>query len=302
MSEEVKQEVHPEQKFGEGTVGVSDDELGKQLIETQLEHAENEIKILKNTLEAKEQLLTRYSEQWAVEDERWQIILKGFKKVEPQWEYEKDPRFDELQTKVMTYKYEEEAHMAKAHIKRMENEIQSVKDKIEAQKKEIEEIKEAAKEEVVEEEEEESEESSEKPKGDTPDVNKIKEALEKDIKDAQSKIVSEEVQKKIQAEREEARRQAMAEFEKEELAKQQKAEIERLKQEQEAKEREAAKRFEDLQKKIDEMSASKQVIPSNENPFKSKDEFNVNKLNEADMSRIEQESLRRFAEAKGKRF
>ncbi len=137
---EVINAVDSKQQFGEGTVGVSDDVMGKEILMQQKEHGEKELDTLKKTLEAKKLLLDRYTEQWVVEDERWGLILKGCKRVNPEWEYEQDPRYNELQTKVFTFKYENEAHMAKAQIKKMEYEMDDITSKIENQEKELESI------------------------------------------------------------------------------------------------------------------------------------------------------------------
>lgn len=291
---EIVNEVSPEQQMGVGTVG-TDDELGKEIIETQLAHAEKELETLKQVKEGNEKLLARYSEQWEVEDKRWNIILNGIRKIEPMYEYENSDEYWDLQKKVFTYKYEEESHIAKAQIKRMKMDIESVQQKIDAQLKEIEEIK-AAMTDVAEEEEEES--AKEEPK---QNIEDIKAQLEKDIKDAQSKMVSEEVQKKIEAERQKAKEEAMLQFEKDELAKKQAAEIDRLRKENEERERQAALQLEELKKKVDEMSASKQVIPQG-NPFVNNQNsgFNINDLKPEDVDKIEQESLKRFIEEKRK--
>jgi chromosome segregation ATPase len=128
-----------EQKFGTATVG-SNDELGAEIIAEQKKHAENELTSYKNQLDTIEGLLSRYSEQWDVEKERWLIILDNFEKIDPVWKYEESPRYNELNKKIMTYKYESENHQAEAQINKFNLDIENLKERIAAQEKEIAEI------------------------------------------------------------------------------------------------------------------------------------------------------------------
>jgi chromosome segregation ATPase len=92
-------------------------------------------------------------------------------------------------------------------------------------------------------------------------------AIEAELNKANKSIVSEDIQKRIQEERESARREAEKEFQVNQRIKELEAEKETLKKQQEQKELEAARQLEELRQKVNSLVAARGVARET-NPFK----------------------------------
>lgn len=118
--------------------------------------------------------------------------------------------------------------------------------------------------------EEETTQTKEEVKTTNPKVPEVDfDALRNEIDSASKTMVSEEVRKTLEAEREAIRKQAKVDAERDSYLKEKEAEIARLKKESEEREKRTAEQLDSFKKKLDELSASKQIAPQ-DNPFKGR--------------------------------
>ena len=100
------------------------------------------------------------------------------------------------------------------------------------------------------------------------DYNKDElDAIQRDIESAKSSLISDEAKQQIQRAREEAKKEAEAQFLVNQKIKEQEALIEQLKQEKIQKEQEFNEKFQSMESKINDMVSSKAPV-NVENPFK----------------------------------
>jgi hypothetical protein len=129
------------------------------------------------------------------------------------------------------------------------------------------------------------------------------EKLNKEIEEAKKQMVSEDVEKKIMAEREAAKKEAEKEF----LVNQKIKDLERekleLQQKNEAVQRQTSQQLESLKAQVDRLMSSKAVI-TQDNPFKREPQPDVNKsvdmMDEATIDKIEEKSFEAFMESKSR--
>jgi len=119
--------------------------------------------------------------------------------------------------------------------------------------------------------------------------------MQKDIEDAKSRLVSKDTQAVIDKAKEEARNQTIQEIEAKRAQEEKDKLIAELQAKVAAQEKEAAERFEKLQKKLDDMSASKVVITPKD-PFESqtKPSDDIDKWSDEKIRQIEEASARKF--------
>ncbi len=133
-------------------------------------------------------------------------------------------------------------------------------------------------------------------------LDDIKAKLDTEIKSAQNNLVSEEVQRAIQAEKEKAKEEARVSFEKDQLAKDQEKKIKDMEEAAAQKERQTAESLEALKKQMDDLKSTKAVLPPSDNPLNNDSGQNdVKNMSKTDMDKIEQESFRRFLAEKSMR-
>ena len=121
-------------------------------------------------------------------------------------------------------------------------------------------------------------------------------ALNKDIEDAKSKLVSKETEDKIVAAKEEAKKEAAVEFETNQKIKELEAQNEVYKKQMEDKEKEAAEKITMLSEKVNSYIESKAVV-TNDNPF-AKNNTSNEEISDEDIKNIEQQSFTAFVEGR----
>ena len=124
-------------------------------------------------------------------------------------------------------------------------------------------------------------------------------AINKDIDDAKDKLVSKETDEKIEKAKAEAKAEAEKEFYLSQKAKELEEENKKLKEQMEAKEKEAAEKLTELTNKVNDYVESKAVI-SNDNPL-DKVNADVEKLDDEEIAKIEDESFKAFIEERVKK-
>jgi len=107
-------------------------------------------------------------------------------------------------------------------------------------------------------------------------IDKIKEELNTEIETAQKQLVSDNVQKEIEAEKEKAREEARVQFEKEQLAKEQEEKIKALEEQLKNVQKDSHSQMEQLKTKVDDMVGSKAIYSPDENPLNGAGNNNVN--------------------------
>jgi hypothetical protein len=119
--------------------------------------------------------------------------------------------------------------------------------------------------------------------------------MQKDIEDAKSRLVSKDTQAVIDKAKEETRAQVTQELESKKAQEDKDRIITELKAKVESQEKEAASRFDMLQKKLDEMSQSKVVIPP-QDPFanQTKPAVDIDKWSDEQVRQFEENSARKF--------
>jgi Skp family chaperone for outer membrane proteins len=122
-------------------------------------------------------------------------------------------------------------------------------------------------------------------------------AINKDIEDAKSKLVSKETEDKIAQAKEEAKKEAEKEFAVNQKVKELEEANQKLQEEKEAKEKEAAEKIANLAEKVNTYVESKQVVTNNETPFGSNN-TDVEKIPDEDIEKIENESYVAFVRDK----
>ncbi len=121
-----------------------------------------------------------------------------------------------------------------------------------------------------------------------------KQAIDKDLADARTKLVSQDTEDKIRKAKEEGAEAAKVEIEKQQEVDAIKKENADLKASVETKEKEAASNIEMLTKKVDDLVSSKAPVEVKD-PFAEENrEKTVNKLSDDEVNNIEERSAREF--------
>lgn len=131
------------------------------------------------------------------------------------------------------------------------------------------------------------------------DIESIKKQLDAEIKDAQDKLVSEEVKKEIEAAESRAKEQARIDFEKEQIAKEQERKIKELEEQIKLKEKEAHDKLIALTEKVNNMTTSKAVYTAQDNPF-NKPQHKIDLNNHEQYKELEERSRDLFLQERNR--
>ena len=127
--------------------------------------------------------------------------------------------------------------------------------------------------------------------------------LNKEIEEAKKQMVSEDIEKKIAAEREAAKKEAEKEFLISQRVKDLEKEKEELQKKNEESQRLASQQLELLKAQVDKLMSSKAVI-TQDNPFRKEPQPDVNisidNMDEAAIDKIEEKSFEAFMEQKSR--
>ena len=119
--------------------------------------------------------------------------------------------------------------------------------------------------------------------------------LQKDIEDAKSKLISKETDEKIKKAKDEAKKEALAEVEKKKAEDDRERTIKELQEKLEKQEKDSTEKLTAIQKKVDDMVASKAVI-TKEDPFKNDPNLSkqVDTWSDEKIKEIEENSAKTF--------
>lgn len=117
-------------------VGVKD-EIGMEIIEEQRKTFNREIVGLKENIKLAEDARENYTKQWDIDNELYGIILSGAKRLEPQFEYENEPRYWELRQKQGEFKYTQDKHLAESRIAGYQTQIDQIQEHINKVQKDL---------------------------------------------------------------------------------------------------------------------------------------------------------------------
>jgi len=92
------------------------DELEEDTLEEMKQMLVDQKKNFEKQIKSNEDLKVRFSTLWDIDEELWQMSLKGFKKLEPTFEFEKEDRYWELQTLKRKAQYESEKAQSESRI------------------------------------------------------------------------------------------------------------------------------------------------------------------------------------------
>ena len=118
---------HESDPNAKNDLGIND-EIAQAQFERAIKQYHKEIATFKDTLEKIDIGRKRMAEQWAVDNELWNIQLRddNHKRIEPVFKYELDPRFDELRYKKIQWQYESDKHQAESYDKGYDVQIETV--------------------------------------------------------------------------------------------------------------------------------------------------------------------------------
>lgn len=118
------------------------------------------------------------------------------------------------------------------------------------------------------------------------------EALQKDIEKAATSLSAKERDEVQKSAREEGKKEAEKEFQLQKQLEEAEKKRQELEQKLEKTQQSAAEELKKIQERVDEMAASKQVVPQPEDPFKKSDE--VDKWSDDKIREIEEKSAVAF--------
>jgi len=116
---------------------VSDEEQ----VQAQIESAERELQTFKDALEQKQKEKENYAIQVENIEKIRQKQIAGYVKIEPQYEFEKDPEYWELMTNELKYKHRHERQTEEGTLKRFDAEFESIQERIDTNEAKIEKLK-----------------------------------------------------------------------------------------------------------------------------------------------------------------
>lgn len=136
MDETIKKvpEMKPVQEIGKvviDAVGVKDD-LGTEIEAEQRKTLTKEIKLFTKNRESSKKGKANFEEQWLVDNEIYEIILKGdnMKKLNPDFGYETDDRYWDLRNSQLSYKYRMDKHMSEAKLEEYDRQVEIMNEKV----------------------------------------------------------------------------------------------------------------------------------------------------------------------------
>jgi hypothetical protein len=106
-------------------IGIKDD-IGKEITEEQRKSYIRQIDGLNDNLKQLTEAKENYQVQWNIDNELYQIIINGHKKVRTDFEYENDPRYWELREKQGAFKYREAKHLAESKLKSYDTQSETI--------------------------------------------------------------------------------------------------------------------------------------------------------------------------------
>lgn len=112
-------------------IGVKD-EIGKEIAEEQRKSYIRQIEGFKDNLKQLAEARENYQVQWDIDNELYNIIIKGHKKVKVDFEYENDPRYWELREKQGEFKYREAKHLAESKLKSYDTQTEAIQKEIDS--------------------------------------------------------------------------------------------------------------------------------------------------------------------------
>ena len=120
-------------------------------------------------------------------------------------------------------------------------------------------------------------------------------AINKDIEDAKSSLISKETDMKIEEMKKQAKEEAMKELEVQRKLEEQERMNKELQEKLNEKEKEASERLSRLQAKVDELASTKQAMkPADPFQVQEAGKINIKSLSEDDINDIETNSARAF--------
>jgi len=116
------------------------EEVAEQLTAEQLkENLENDVKAYTKALGEAHKSLDDYNEQLVIDNQMWDILDKpgSIKRLNPLFEYEKDPKWAELQQQKQYYKIRQDRAIAEGTVKQLEDQIKSIESALESAQKKL---------------------------------------------------------------------------------------------------------------------------------------------------------------------
>lgn len=113
-------------------IEVTDDELGSEMINHMVKQLSEELAGHKKNIERSKADYENYKIQWDIEDELYRMQLEGdnVEYVNPERNMHKNPRFWELQKKIIGFKYREEKHKAEQYLQGLLNNIKASEEQV----------------------------------------------------------------------------------------------------------------------------------------------------------------------------
>lgn len=120
MDEKVKDEI-----------GIKDD-LGKEIEKEQRKTLNEEIELFTKNIESSKKSKANYEEQWVVDNEIYEIILKedNMRKINPDFKYESDERYWELRRTQLSYKYRMDKFMSEAKLTEFDRQVEVLEEQL----------------------------------------------------------------------------------------------------------------------------------------------------------------------------
>jgi hypothetical protein len=106
------------------------DDIGEDFAKETIDHLKKEIDLFKRNLEDNKKSKENFTVQWDVDNEVYQRMIKGIKKINPDFEYEQDDAFWELRRKQLEYKYRMDKHMAESKINEFDRMEQAIAEQL----------------------------------------------------------------------------------------------------------------------------------------------------------------------------
>jgi tryptophan 2,3-dioxygenase len=123
----------------DGQIGVIDD-LGVDSLKELQTTIERELEMYNEEIESLAREKKNYKDQWDIEDEMYQIRLSGNVKIQPDFVYEDNPRYWELVTKMVEYKYRQEKHLAEERIADFDRRADIMRERIADREEQLQEL------------------------------------------------------------------------------------------------------------------------------------------------------------------
>jgi len=119
---------------------ITDDEVGREIVQTQIESLTREMEGFLDNKKQLQEAIDNYKPQWEVDDELYKLMIAGQKKIEPQFEFERDPRYWELRTKQLESKYKMDKFMAESRLAEYDRQMKLLDEQIDSAKTKLKEL------------------------------------------------------------------------------------------------------------------------------------------------------------------